>query len=293
MTIGMPKDFVQRFLLEELDIRGVVVRLTDVWRRMQAHRAYPAPVLQLLGEMTAVTVLIGSNLKQPGRLIFQVQGHGPVSLMVVDCTEQLAVRGMAKHHDVVAPGSVSDLLGDGRLVLTLQSEGVREPYQSLVPLRGDTVAEIFEHFLAQSEQQPARLWLAATPQGAAGLFLQTLPGAGQRDADGWNRVAQLAATVSRQELLQLPPEELLTRLFAEEAVRLFEAQEVRYECPKDWDKVRNMLRSLGREEVASMLHEHGEIVVHDDICNHEYRFDESILDELFPPQGGAARPTLH
>jgi molecular chaperone Hsp33 len=280
-------DFVRRFLLEDLDIRGAVVRLTSSWREMQAGRGYPGAIVRLLGEMSAVALLIGANLKQPGRLSFQLQGHGPVSLLLIDCTQDLAFRGVARYGDLPVEPTMSALLGDGRLALTLHSELVAQPYQSLVPLQGEGIAAVFEHYLAQSEQQPARLWLFADGHSATGLFIQKLPGADARDADGWPRVELLAGTVRAAELQRLTSAQLLLRLFPEETVRLFDPRPVRYECPRDWDKVRNMLRSLGRAEVAGILAEHGEVVVHDDICNHEYRLGEDEVAALFDP------PTLH
>lgn len=288
----MSSDFVVRFLLEELDIRGAFVRLEDVWRSLQARRDYCGTVRDLLGEMTATAVLVAGNLKQPGRLTFQLQGHGPIRMLVIDCTDELHLRGMAQAAAEVAPASVSQLFGDGRLTLILQNESAREPYQSLVPVAGDSIAQVFEHYLAQSEQQPARLWLATEEQYACGLFLQKLPGADARDADGWSRIELLAGTVTPEELRSLPAETLLGRLFPEEAVRLFKPKPVVYDCPEDRDKVSEMLRSLGRAEVESILAEQGEIVVHDDICNHEYRFDAGDLDELFPPAGLEKR-TFH
>jgi molecular chaperone Hsp33 len=282
-------DFVQRFLLEELDIRGAVVRLTSSWRAMQAGRGYPDAIRRLLGEMSAVALLVGANLKQAGRLSFQLQGHGPVSLLLIDCTRDLAFRGVARYADLPASASLQDLFGGGRLALTLHNELVAQPYQSLVPLNGNSIAAVFEHYLAQSEQQPARLWLFADEFSATGLFLQKLPGADARDADGWSRAELLAGTVRAAELQRLTIAELLLRLFPQDAVRLFDPRPVRYECPRDWDKVRDMLRSLGRSEVDSILAEHGEIVVHDDVCNHEYRFGEDDVAALFdtPP------PTIH
>ena len=288
----MSSDFVVRFLFEELDIRGAFVRLGDAWRSLQARRGYAATVRDLLGEMTATAVLIGSNLKQPGRLTFQLQGHGPIRMLVIDCTAGLHLRGMAQAEAEVAPAPVSQLFGDGRLTLILQNEAAREPWQSLVPVAGDSIAEIFEHYLAQSEQQPARLWLTANEQCASGLFLQKLPGADARDADGWSRIELLAGTVTPEELRSLPAETLLARLFPEEVVRLFKPKPVAYDCPENRDKVSEMLRSLGRAEVESILAEQGEIVVHDDICNHEYRFDTADLDELFPPAAQTQR-TVH
>jgi molecular chaperone Hsp33 len=281
-------DQVHRFLLEDLDIRGALVQLGPSWAAMTSRRNYAVPVRELLGELAAVTALIGSNLKTPGRLNFQLQGHGPVSMLVMDCNEQLQLRGMAKSElaaDAEANiGSVSDLLGDGQLVLTLQPKTAQTPYQSVVPLAGSTLAKIFEHYLEQSEQQPSRLWLAATPDTACGLFLQKLPTADARDPDGWNRIEQLAATV-RPEELALPPETLLTRLFSEESVRLFEPRPAAWHCPRDEEKVRNMLLSLGREEVESMLGDAEIIAIEDEICGHEYRFGAEIVDELFPPDG--------
>jgi molecular chaperone Hsp33 len=281
-------DQVHRFLLEDLDIRGALVQLGPSWAAMTSRRNYAVPVRELLGELAAVTALIGSNLKTPGRLSFQLQGHGPVSMLVMDCNEQLQLRGMAKSElaaDAEANiGSVSDLLGDGQLVLTLQPKTAQTPYQSVVPLAGSTLAKIFEHYLEQSEQQPSRLWLAATPDTACGLFLQKLPTADARDPDGWNRIEQLAATV-RPEELALPPETLLTRLFSEESVRLFEPRPAAWHCPRDEEKVRNMLLSLGREEVESMLGDAEIIAIEDEICGHEYRFGAEIVDELFPPDG--------
>jgi len=281
-------DQVHRFLLEDLDIRGALVQLGPSWAAMNSRRNYAAPVRDLLGEMAAVTALIGSNLKAPGRLSFQLQGHGPVSMLVMDCNEQLQLRGMAKsvlsaEADAHVTG-IEELLGDGRLVLTLQPKTAQTPYQSVVPLTGNSVAAVFEHFLEKSEQQPARLWLAATESTACGLFLQKLPNADILDPDGWDRIEALAATLRPEELL-LPPETLLTRLFNEESVRLYPPREASWHCPRDEEKVRNMLLSLGREEVEAMLADAEIIAIEDEICGHEYRFGAEIIDELFPPTG--------
>ncbi|GAB2182286.1 Hsp33 family molecular chaperone HslO [Denitratisoma sp. agr-D3] len=282
-------DSVSRFLLEDLDIRGAIVHLDHAWQGMQAGRDYAPTTRDLLGQMAAVTTLIGSNLKTPGRLSFQVQGHGALRLLVVDCDEQLRLRGLAKAPADLAPAPVPELLGDGQLVLTLQTNtALDRPYQSFVPLEGDTVAEIFEHYLETSEQAPSRLWLAANERSACGLFLQKLPDADKKDEDGWNRVQLLANTVKAGELA-LAPEELLRRLFPEENVRLFDAMPASYYCPRDEEKVRGMLISLGREEIAGLLEEKGEIVIVDDICNHTYRFGPEVLDQLFPP----VKRTLH
>ena len=272
---------VQRFLFDDLDIRGAVVRLDSVWEQLMAGRNYPQPVVDLLGQMSATALLLADNLKQPGRLTIQLRGNGPVSLLVIDCNEQLNLRCMAHHAEQVAAAPAIDLLGHGQLLLSLDMPTMREPYQSVVPLDGKNIAEVFEHYLQQSEQLASHFHLAASPSGAAGLFLQKMPSTDERDPDGWARIEALAATVKDEELLGLSSESLLTRLFHEETVRVFDAQAVTNECPQDWDKVRNMLLALGREEVYASLKEHGAIVIHDELSNHEYRFTKSAIDELF------------
>ncbi len=273
--------YLQRFLLEDLDIRGAVVRIDSVWQQMLAGRCYPSPVVHILGEITTTTLLLGSNLKQPGRLTVQLSGNGPVSMLVIDCNESLRIRGMAKCTQIVEQKPLSELLGNGQLVLSLDMDSMREAYQSIVPLEGNSVTEIFEHYLKQSEQLNSRLFLAASAEAAVGVFLQKLPTADQRDIDGWSRIETLAATVNDHELLTLQSETLLMRLFNEETVRVFEPQPINYGCHEDREKIHAMLRSLGREEVDGILQEFGEVVINDDICNQEYRFDAFAVDTIF------------
>ncbi|MDD3482956.1 Hsp33 family molecular chaperone HslO [Azovibrio restrictus] len=289
----MSPDTVTRFLFEGLDIRGALVHLGPSWQSLQRGRGYGPVEARLLGEMAAVTVLIAAQLKQPGRLTFQLRGGGPISLLVMDCDEQLRLRGMARAVANLAPAPVPQLLGadqGGQLMLNLDFPVARQPYQSFVPLEGDSIASIFEHYLEQSEQQAARLFLAASDQAACCLFLQKLPGADALDPDGWDRISHLAATVKEAELLELDAATLLGRLFHEEilqgeqsgkGVRLYDPRPVTHHCPEDREKVEGMLLSLGREEAEAVLAEHGEILVKDDICNREYRFSKEDVARLF------------
>lgn len=273
-------DSVRRFLFEDLDIRGALVALGPAWHALAANHDAPPPVIARLGELAAATALIAANLKTPGRLGFQLQGRGCISLLLVDCDEQLRLRGTVRHADAIPPApTFGELFGDGQLVLTLRPD-TGTTYQSIVPLVGDSLAEVLEHYLAQSEQQPAFLRLMADDDHAAGLFLQKLPEADRRDADGWNRVTRLAATARPAELHE-PAATLLMRLFHEETLRLFDPRPVRHHCPRDEEKVLAMLRSLGRGEVESALAELGELRIEDDICRQSYRYGPEIIARLF------------
>lgn len=277
----MNTDYVQRFLFEDLDIRGRLVCLTGAWQRMLDGRDYPAPIARLLGHTTALAVLFGASQKSAKRVTLQVQGSGPLRLLVADCTSELKIRGMASHGGETFAGTERQLVGDGRLALTLEDAASGQIYQSLVPLEGDTLEAIFEHFLAQSEQQPAFLRLQADSQALCGLLLEKLPDADARDADGWNRITQLAATLALPETLDAQPYDLLVRVFPEELLRVFRLQAVEYHCPYDADGVKRMLRSLGRAELEAILAEQGELRVRNEMCNHEYRFDRAAVAALF------------
>ena len=280
---------VTRFLFEGLDIRGAVVRLTDCWQSLCANRGYGPVEAALLGEMSAVTALIAAQLKQPGRLTFQLRSEGPVSLLVVDCDEQLRMKAVARVQPGITAAPASQLLGvdrGGQLMLSLDLPTSRQPYQSFVPLCGDSIAAIFEHYLIQSEQQETRLFAAADAETATCLFLQKMPDADQKDPDGWARLSQLAATVKPEELLRLDAAALLSRLFHEDiahgaGVRVFETRAVSHHAPEDREKVANMLLALGQDAVRDILAKQGKVSIQDDLCNREYVFTAEEIAALF------------
>ncbi|OAI53303.1 hypothetical protein AYO46_10995 [Betaproteobacteria bacterium SCGC AG-212-J23] len=278
----MQTDYVQRFLFEDLDIRGRLVCLTGSWRRMLDGRGYPEDIATLLGHATALNVLLGANQKGAGRVTMQVQGSGPVKLLVSDCTADLKIRGMASYEEAMKSNvNERQLLGDGRLAVTLEDAKSGQIYQSLVPLEGETLQQIFEHYLSQSEQLEAFLRLYADPGALCGLLLEKLPRADERDPDGWNRVKHLASTLTLDETRDAQPYDLLTRIFPEELMRVFRLHAVEYHCPYDEQKVKAVLRGLGRDEVEAILAEQGEVVIRNEMCNHEYRFDARAIAELF------------
>ena len=297
--------YSRRFTLENLDIRGQVVRLDDAWRTLMQGRDYPGDVAQYFGELACVAVMVGTGLKHPGRVTLQIQGNAAAAqqtqraarLAVVDCSHTLGLRGMvsspmAKAAAVATENSISggftDWVGEGTLAMTVANSDSGQMYQSIVPISGLSVAECFEHYFDQSEQLPTHLWLAATETGAGALMLQKLPGADARDTDGWARVEMLASSVTPDELIGASADTLLAKLFAAEDVRLYAPQPVHSDCARDEQKVHNMLRALGREELEGTLAEYGEVIVKDDMSNQEYRFDAAAIAALFDTTGTAA-----
>jgi molecular chaperone Hsp33 len=303
-----------KFLFEGLPVRGMLVRLTDGWqevlRRRQTVGEHPPEVRVLLGEMAAAGVLMQANIKFNGALVLQVYGDGPVKLAVAEVQPDLAFRATAKVVGEVPAGAQLEALlnvhGQGRCAITLDPKDRlpgQQPYQGVVPLHGDRreplqqVQQVLEHYMLQSEQLDTRLVLAADDEVAAGLLIQRMPleGAGnlgRRNEDDiglsehFNRIAMLAATLTREELLTLPGERILHRLFWEETLRVFEPSlqaAPRFACTCSRDRVRNMLRGLGREESDSLIAERGEVEVGCEFCGLQYRFDAVDVGEMFTP----------
>jgi len=301
---------LHRFVFDGLPVRGILVRLTEGWREVLARRAaaptpWPAPVQRLLGEMAAAGVLMHANIKFAGDLILQVFGDGPVKLAVAEIRADLAFRVTATIRGVVADDAgLAEMLnaqGGGRCAITLAPVDRRsgqQPYQGVVPLHGDAheplqaIAPVLEHYMLQSEQLDTRLVLAADESVAAGLLLQRLPtpGAGAdetrigRDED-FNRVALLAATLTREELLGLDADTVLRRLFWEEKLTRFAplvgAAAPRFACTCSRGKVGAMLRGLGRLEVDDIVREQSQVEVGCEFCGLRYRFDPVDVGELF------------
>jgi molecular chaperone Hsp33 len=284
------RDSLHRFLFEQFPIRGHLVHLDAAWRALIEHREYPHAIRDTLGEAVAASLLLAATVKFEGVLSLQLQGAGPMHLMLVQCTSGLGVRGLARYRDADAAGlaTIGDLIGDGNLTVTLETDAGAQRYQGIVPIAGERLAEMLQGYFENSEQLPTRLWLHADAQGASGMLLQKLPGGSSlapKDAalveDAWRRVQLIGETLTPEELRSLADAEILRRLFNEDDVRLFEPSPVYFRCRCSRDRVAGMLQGLGEAETRSVLAERGEVEVRCDFCNRAYVFDAVDVAQLF------------
>ena len=311
---------IHKFLFDGLPVRGVLVRLTDAWREIlrrraanTTHGAYPQPLQELLGEMTAAAVLMQSNIKFDGALVLQIFGDGPVKLAVVEVQPDMGLRATATLNGALdGAASLSQMVNvgnEGRCAITLDPlnrKPGQQPYQGVVPLLGDRheklekFSDVLQHYMLQSEQLDTTLVLAANDQVAAGLLIQRLPvqGAGnlagsaaranEDDADldeDYKRIALLASSLKREELLTLDVDTILHRLFWEEKLLRFEPLSgpngPRFACTCSRERVTRMLLSLGAQEANSILQEQPVIEVGCDYCGQQYRFDAVDVAQVF------------
>ncbi|NEX59927.1 Hsp33 family molecular chaperone HslO [Noviherbaspirillum galbum] len=289
-------DSLQRFIFENSAVRGELVEISDTWKQVLARKNYPAAVRNLLGEMLAAAALLSANLKFNGMIIMQMHGDGPVKLLVIECDSELHLRATAKFLpdvDILDDATLTDLVnvhGNGRFVITLDPRDKlpgQQPYQGIVPLDGDSVSVVIENYMLRSEQLDTKLWLAANEHVSRGLLLQKLPKEGgtgaavEDDLDTWNHTVTLASTVRSEELLSTDIQTLMHRLFWQETIRVFEPRHPSFKCSCSREKVGNMLRMLGKEEVDSALRDLGSLEIDCDFCGQHYEFDAVDCAQLF------------
>ena len=305
---------LHKFIFDGLPVRGMIVRLTDSWqeilKRRQDAGGYPIEVTQLLGEMTAAGALMQSSISFNGALVLQIFGDGPVKLAVAEVQPDLSLRATATVTSTVKSGSslsqLVNISNGGRCAITLDPKDKfpgQQPYQGVVPLFGDrhekieNLGEVLEHYMLQSEQLDTRLILAADGQVAAGLLIQRLPVKGQGNLEGqidreanedeigvnedYQRIALLASTLKREELLSLDVDTILRRLFWQEPITRFEPLTPSFACSCSRERVGSMLRGLGAPEIEDIIAERGQVDVACEFCGAQYAFDPVDAAQIF------------
>ncbi len=301
-VIGLRRmsDKIHRFFIENLQVRGEWVALTDSWQAIQKTADYPEPVRRVLGEALVAISLLAESLKFSGSLILQIRGTSPVTLLVAQATADGAIRGIA-HWDGIIDDNASfhDLFGEGTMVISVEpGASGGERYQSLVSLQGASLADCFSEYFAQSEQLKTKMWLAVNDETATGLLLQSLPVEGhphdtQADnVEHWNHATILADTLNTrqgvQELLTLDVKSLLNRLYHEEELRLYKAKPIRFECSCSQQKIENTIYSIGKKEADSIIQEQGSIQIDCEFCHTRYVLDNVDVSRIFHQDGISA-----
>ena len=300
------RDCLHRFLFEHYPIRGHIVHLDAAWRALLEHREYPVAIRDTLGEAVAASVLLAATLKFDGTLSLQLRGQGPMHLMLAQCSSELGVRAVARYREEPTAGGLHALSGAGNLTVTLENEDLSQRYQGIVPLESDQLAACLQGYFENSEQLPTRLWLHADQSGVSGMLLQRLSDdsvAGRTKStsapavmpdreeidDAWRRAQLMADTLKPAELRTLTDRQILQRVFAEDDVRMFESAPVFFRCRCSRERVIGMLRSLGADEIRSILAERGNVEVRCDFCNRAYQFDAVDVEHMLSPGSHADR----
>ena len=274
-------DQLHRFLIENTNVRGELVRLNATWQAILERADYPDNVRLALGEAMAACALLSATIKYQGSLILQIRGDGPLHLLVAQCTSDGSLRGIARWTGEVPDHGLNAIFGNGQIVMTIEPEK-GEPYQGIIALQGEHLKDAIEAYFQQSEQLNTRLWLASDDQTCAGFLLQELPGeTANENTDSWNRSIHLASTLQDEEILKLPVKEVLHRLFHEDDLRLFESEPMCFRCNCSRERIESVLISLCQEEVNSIVKEKGKVEINCEFCNAHYELDKIDVEALF------------
>ena len=290
-------DTVTRFHFERAAVRGAVVSLDDAGREILDQHSYPAALRRALAELLAASALLASALAFKGTLIVQLQGTGPVTLLVVECTADLGLRATAQWRETVAAlpedASLRVLAGDpetSRLAIMLDPKDGGPIYQGVVALEATSIAELIEHYLTTSEQIDSRLALATDSTRTRGLLLQRMPSAGPDDDATWRRAAT-ATDIDAAEFLQARSVEVvLAARFPTDDIRVMKGRPLRFHCDCSSERVSNALRMLGRAEIESILAEQGMIGVKCEFCGRSYSLGAADALALFAQGGTSGEP---
>ncbi len=291
----MASNVLNRYLFEDLSVRGELVQLDDAYQRIISSKEYPAPLQKLLGELLVSTTLLTATLKFEGSITMQLQGDGPVSLAVINGDHDQKIRGVARWDgDIADDATIHDMMGKGHLVITIDPKK-GERYQGIVGLDGDNLSEILESYFANSEQLKTRIWLRTGEhegtQRAAGMLIQVMPD-GTGTPEDFEHLEQLTDTVKNEELFSLEANDLLYRLYNQEKVRLFDPQQVEFFCGCSRERSGAAIVTIERAEINDILSEVGSISLHCDYCGTNYSFDEAQVSELFN-SANPSNKTLH
>jgi len=295
-------DSLFRFVVEDCNVRGQLVYLDKSWCELASRHDYPPVARRLLGEVVAATALLSATIKFDGSLAIQASGDGSLRLLIAQATADGTLRGLARWKGALDGQRLSELLGNGRLAITIDPGSGRDRYQGIVELHKEGLCQSLHGYFSQSEQLPTRLWLAVDDDRVAGLLLQRVPqqlGESVRppgtdpSEDTWRDVVEFADAVEGPELLELPVPELLARIMGDHPVRLYRGNDWRFLCSCSREKVTEVLRALGRDDLDSLIEERGRVSVNCEFCNAEFGYDAVDVAQLFLDDQYDLQPTRH
>lgn len=282
------KDQLNRYLFDNAHVRGELVQASTTYQEIISNHQYPQVINLLLGELLVATSMLTALLKFEGNIAVQLQGEGPVSVVVVNGDDKQQLRGVANVEGNVSSNKLTEIFTKGYMVITITpTQGER--YQGIVALDKDTLAECLEAYFEQSEQLKTHFWLRSDENNAAGMMIQALPDESDND-DDYDNLRQLTATIKDEELFSLDANTILNRLYHQEEVRIFEPQELSFVCGCSRERSGAAIISVGREEAESIIQEQGKITMHCDYCNTEYLFTNTDVANLFhDPESNAQK----
>ncbi len=292
MTAGR-NDALIPFVFENLPVRGAIIQLRKEWRALLAGHDYSDELREILGHAAAATPLIAQSMKAGSSVTLQLSGKAPLSMLVMQSTNDLEFRGLATAARSTEGLSFDQLTDGARCAITVNNVNAERPYQGIVEVGGDSLAGCLENYFFRSAQVPSYLSLIADENVCAGLLLQQMPGELEPNGDDWRRLGFLAETLRIQDVVDGVGTELLGKLFSEDDVRVFEARDPVFRCRCSRDRAANALKLLGEEECELTAADEDHIVVTCEYCGNRESFDPVDIAAIFAAGAPVAPRSVH
>ena len=288
------KDIIQRFIFENTNVRGEIVRLTESYQTIMDQHQYPPTIRQTLGEMLVASSLLSATIKFKGRLTVQFQGKDPLKLMMAQCNHEFQLRGLAQWQGDLSHQDILAALKNGVLAIMISPDSTTTPYQGVVSWQGSSIAQSIEGYFKDSEQLPTRMWFAVNDKTAVGLLIQAMPQTKDQNLeDGWDHIIHLTETITPEELLSLDNHTILHRLYSQDEVRVFEPTSIEFRCTCSRERSENAILMLGEQEAENELKDKQKIVVTCEFCNQEYSFDRVDVANIFKHGDRSSSTQVH
>lgn len=275
----MIADQITPFVFDALPVRGALIHLSRSWRRMLRDHQYDDIVRETLGHAAAATGLIAQSMKFDGAITLQIQGEANLHMLVMQCTSDLEVRGMASISEDGGAETFGDLMQKAHCAITVDT-GDR-PYQGIVEIERSSLADSLQNYFERSVQVPSHVMLVSDASLSGGILLQQMPGQSMLNEDDWNRLGYVAATLRANDFENTNNMELIGKLFAEDDVRVFESKSVAFRCRCSQQRAEEVLRMLGEQETREAVEEQGIVDVTCEYCGRRRSFDPIDISRLF------------
>ncbi len=272
-------------------VRAFAARTTDIVEEIRRRHDMWNTASAAAGRTLTCTLMMGAMLKGEESLSVKVKGGGPIGQIVAEANAHGEGRAYVTNPHVhfelneVGKLDVRRAVGTDGFLYVIKDLGMREPYQGSSPIVSGEIGEDFTYYFVTSEQTPSAVGVGVlvNPEdrsvlAAGGFILQLLPNTPDEVVSKIEeRIAGLPQ-VSRMIGEGLSPEQILDRVLDEP--KILSRTDIQFTCTCSEEKVTEVLISLGRQEMESMIAEQGEAEVHCHFCNQRYHYDKEALEEL-------------
>jgi molecular chaperone Hsp33 len=283
-------DHIVRVLAKEAGVLAMACSARAVVQEAARRHAASPVATAALGYGLSAAALMGSLLKVQQSVAIKVEGNGPLQKMVVESDSYGRLRGYVANPEWSMAGAaetvdVAGAVGRLGLLTVVKDLGVKNLYESVVPLQTGELDKDLMYYLMQSEQILSLLELGAEVNvdgriaAAGGFLLQAVPG---------HDTAVLEQLVERTE--DLPPIErmlaegdtpagVLREIFGDVSYEVLETRPIVFHCTCSRERSLQALRLLDREDLLTLIAE-GEAVIDCHFCHERYVFDRSIVEDV-------------